>query len=656
MKTIRRIYLYLTSAISLTAITWAIILLARLVLTKEIGQGQITELASLLAVIIVGLPIFLFHWLMAQRLVAKDEAERASIIRRIYFGVMMAIGATPIISNIYRLVDNGLLALLGGARRNFYPYDLTTAELLVAIIAWGVVWFYLWRQVQADNRLALARGDYLGVRRLYLFIFAQAGLVMVSLGAITLLQTLLESLATDINWRTPVANSSAKLLVGGVVWVGHWLLLQRIFFTGGPAEERSVIRKIYLYLNIFVFSVMAVFSASSLLKRLIELTLGAPPAEEPLLVQLSDPIALLIVGGILWAYHWHVLRQDANQAPEIPRQATVRRIYAYLVAAIGLAVLLSGIGGLLIILIDLLTTPADIGLASYREQIATFIAMIIVGVPVWLLPWRKLQNLALTPPDTKSEGIAAVEERRSTTRKVYLYFYVLVATLAVFGSAGWFVYHILTALLGADLPEDFITLVLNALVISLLAVGVWVYHWQAIRRDGQLEQADEANRLADVSVVVIDGDEGKLGQTIIAHLQNELPGIQLKPVALTPQAVEAMAGQPFSTDIMNTANYVVGSWQALTATEVAPAIEASPALKLAIPKPEQNWVWAGVKQRLPGYYAEQAVRGIKQSLEGETVTFGQEINPGIIVMMIMGGIFAFLLIAGGLIALINILI
>ena len=75
MKTIQRIYLYLVSAISLTAITWAVILLARLVLSEGIGQGQITELASLLAVIIVGLPIFLFHWLIAQRMAARDAAD-----------------------------------------------------------------------------------------------------------------------------------------------------------------------------------------------------------------------------------------------------------------------------------------------------------------------------------------------------------------------------------------------------------------------------------------------------------------------------------------------------------------------------------------------------------------------------------------------------
>jgi hypothetical protein len=402
--------------------------------------------------------------------------------------------------------------------------------------------------------------------------------------------------------------------------------------------------------------VMAVVSASTILKRLIELALGAPPAREPLLSQLSGPLPWLIVGGVFWGYHWYILSQDANQAPEIPRQAAVRRIYAYLVAAIGLAVLLSGIVGLLSILIDLLTTPATVGLSYYREEVAVFTAMMIVGAPVWLLPWRRLQNLALAAPGTETEGIAAAEERRSTTRKIYLYFYVLTATLAFFGSVGWFVYHLLTALLGADLPEDFITLTLNALVISLLAVGVWGYHWQAIRRDGQLEQADQAKRLADVPVVVIDDGEGKLGQTVIAHLQRELPGVQLRPVGLTPQAVAAMGGQAFSAEVVNTAHYIIGDWQTLSNPEVASAIAASPALKLAIPMAQQKWLWAGVKQRPPEYYAQQAIRGVKQTLEGKEVDFGQDINPGLIVMAVLGGIFALLLMAGGLIALVDNLI
>jgi hypothetical protein len=648
MKIIQRIYLYLVSAISLTAITWALILLARLILSEGIGQGQITELASLLAVIIVGLPIFLFHWLIAQRMAARNPADRASIIRHVFLWLMMGIGAVPVIANVYRLLDNLLLSGLGSQHVNYYPYDLTIPEHLAAIIIWGIIWFYLWRQVQTDDRLIPPNADRLGLRRIYLLVFAETGLVMTTLGAITLLQTLMQTAATGINWRTPVADSSAQLLVGCVVWVGHWVFLQKFFHTGSPTEERSVLRKIYLYLNIFIFAVMTVFSASTLLKRLIELALGAPPADEPLLSQLSMPIPLLIIGGVFWAYHWAVLRQDAAQAPEAPRQATVRRIYAYLVAGVGLAVLLSGIVGLIAIVLDMLTSPAAIGLAYYREEVATFVAMIIAGAPVWLLPWRRSQHLALAATDT-----AAADERRSTTRKIYLYFYVLVAMLAIFGSAGWFVYHILTALLGADLPDDFITQVLVALVITLLAVGVGIYHWLAIRQDGKLEQVDEAQRLAGISVTVIDGDNGQLGLVIIQKLQQELPGIHIKPVGLTENAVAAMSGQPFTTAAVTKTDYIIGNWQALTAPEIASAVEGSNALKLVIPTTQPGWIWTGLRKQSPTYYAAQAARGIKQAIEGEEIDFDSFSNPALIVLAVIGGIIGFMVVAGGIIGIIG---
>jgi hypothetical protein len=117
-----------------------------------------------------------------------------------------------------------------------------------------------------------------------------------------------------------------------------------------------------------------------------------------------------------------------------------------------------------------------------------------------------------------------------------------------------------------------------------------------------------------------------------------------------------MGGQPFSADVVNTAHYIIGDWQTLSNPEVASAIAAGSGLKLAIPLAQQNWLWAGVKQRSPEYYAQQAVRGVKQALEGEEVDFGQEINPGLIVMAVLGGLFALLLIAGGLIALVDNLI
>ena len=101
MLTVRRIYLYAVSAVSLVAVTWAVISLIRLILDGGVGQGQITGLAWALAVIIVGLPIFLFHWLLAQRLAVSSVEERESAVRHAFFYVIMAAAATPFFSNIY---------------------------------------------------------------------------------------------------------------------------------------------------------------------------------------------------------------------------------------------------------------------------------------------------------------------------------------------------------------------------------------------------------------------------------------------------------------------------------------------------------------------------------------------------------------------------
>ncbi|MCP4360684.1 MAG: hypothetical protein GY796_21965, partial [Chloroflexi bacterium] len=161
----------------------------------------------------------------------------------------MTAAAAPIISNVYRLFDNGLLALVGGIRADYYPYDLSAAEYLITILILAVVWIYNWRLAGplSDRRLESTLVINLGIRRVYLLIFSLGGLVMTTWGAVGLLQTLMQ-LSTGVNWRTPVANFSAQLLVGTVVWVAHWMLLQRDFSSGHPVEERSVLRKIYLYL------------------------------------------------------------------------------------------------------------------------------------------------------------------------------------------------------------------------------------------------------------------------------------------------------------------------------------------------------------------------------------------------------------------------
>lgn len=650
MLAVRRVYLYAVSAISLVAVTWAVIALARLILDEGIGQGQLIGLAAGLAVIIVGGPIFLFHWLMAERLVADSPEERTSPVRYLFFYGVLTAAALPVLSNIYRLVDDLLLALLGGQSPNYYPYDLSVPDHLAAILVWGVVWLFVARFVwgQVAQTGAPNYDINLTLRRLYLLGFSLGGLVMVAWGSFGLLQTIMEMLAGEV-WRTPVANHSAQLLVGAAIWVLHWSVLQRNFAAGHPAEERSVLRKVYLYLTVFVFSIITIVGGTLLLKRLLELLLGAPPTGEPLLLQLSQVAPMLLVGGVLWAYHWTVVRQDAAQSPEGPRQAEVRRVYAYLVATVGLFATLLGVGGLLTLLVDMLTAGSDIGLTYYRESVAGFVSLTLMGLPVWLLPWRPSQARAVLPPAEAGRRDVGAEERRSIVRKIYLYLFVFLASLGIFGSVGWFVFHILTWVLGAELPNDFITQVLDAFVIALLAAGVWLYHWWAIRGDTRRSEQVETDHLADVLVVVIDGDEGQLGQAVVGKLREELPQLQLRPLGLTGPATAAMGGEPFSAALLKTASFIIGSWQSLTSGEAAAAVTASAATKLAVPLPAEKWLWAGVRGNSLEGYAAQTARGVKQALEGDQVDFQSGPDVATVAGIVVGGAL-FLCIAGSLLA------
>ena len=63
MKTIRRLYFYLVTLVSLEVVAWALISLARSMI-----NGTLSDiLAGGLAFILVGLPVFLFHWRAVQR-------------------------------------------------------------------------------------------------------------------------------------------------------------------------------------------------------------------------------------------------------------------------------------------------------------------------------------------------------------------------------------------------------------------------------------------------------------------------------------------------------------------------------------------------------------------------------------------------------------
>ena len=84
MRTIRRLYLYAVAFVSLETVLWGLINLLRASLDAGRVGGSASQLAGALALILVGLPVFLLHWWLIQRRIGSQPEERgAGLPRRI---------------------------------------------------------------------------------------------------------------------------------------------------------------------------------------------------------------------------------------------------------------------------------------------------------------------------------------------------------------------------------------------------------------------------------------------------------------------------------------------------------------------------------------------------------------------------------------------
>ena len=104
MDNIRRTYVSLVSLISLQVVAWALIWLVRDLLPPG-RSASIEDTALQIALIVIGLPIYLVHWLWAQRLAKRDPEESASILRCLYLYAVLAIAVAAFAANAVDLLD-----------------------------------------------------------------------------------------------------------------------------------------------------------------------------------------------------------------------------------------------------------------------------------------------------------------------------------------------------------------------------------------------------------------------------------------------------------------------------------------------------------------------------------------------------------------------
>jgi len=643
MFTVRRWYIYIVSVISLQAVAWAIIALLRNLFIFGIDPLAV---AFQMAVVVIGMPVFLAHWLWGQRLVGKAVEERGATLRRFYLYGTMAAFLGPSTANAFDLIRR----LLGGTN-TYHTYVYQQLPLgdaivyhLLAMIVLAVLWFYHQRVATEDSRAVPETGGSATVRRLYVLGFGAAGLTMTAMAIIYLIRWIMLQFGGSVirsSWLgVGLTDEITRLIVGVPLWAICWRWAGRLF--DGPSEEEraSTLRKFYLYGAVFIGALSVVANATGILAGILRRFLRLPPEGD-----IRQPLPVIIGMGILWAYHALVLRDDAKQAREAPRQARVQRLYLYLIAAVGLSALLVGLSGDISVILRALEESFGSGL---REEFAWFTAAIIAGLPVWIVPWRQAQAVAV------ATGPAGADARRSVVRKIYLYFFLFLATMTVLSSAVYIVFRILSMVLGEELLT--ITELGHAISFSIIAVGVWLYHGMTLRGDGQLAKREQASRLAALRVAVVDVGEGRFGRAVIDELEREIPDISLDPIVLTPKATESAdtdANQEVIATQLTEAGLVVGPWVIAVAggasgavsAKIAEAVVSSPARKLLVPLRSEGWEWAGVDRWDPEAIVRQVVFAVKQVLAGKAVKAHRPMSAGAIIGIIIGVLILLILLA-----------
>jgi hypothetical protein len=624
MSNVRRGYIYLACIASLEAVAWAVISLLRNLLTP--GKHTSLEVTALqIAVIVVALPIYVVHWLWAQRLAGRDVEERGAVLRRLYLYGAMATFLSPFLANAFDLLDSLLRLAFGLGPRPFLSLSRAGMIIhpLVAMAVMALLWFYHWRVQQQDCREIPEAGGSATVRRLYIYGFSAAGLAMTTLALVFLSRWLMFQFGggTVITRQADLIHEVARLVVGLPLWLIFWRWAERLFATPDEEERASVVRKAYLYLAVFLSVLATVTTLTIVLADGLGRVLSVSRSSSG---DIREALSILLGAGLVWAYHAYVLRRDAALAGEPATAAWVRQLYHYLVAAIGLGAMLAGLAGDLTLLIRTLASVSYV--RGVPEEAAWFTALIVVGLPVWILPWRRVQLAATTP------GPAGDEESRSVIRKIYLYFYLFLATMTVLGSGVYLVFRLIGLVLGVGQSGNLLADLGQAIAYSLMGVGIWLYHGAILRADGRRAQAVQAERLASLRVAVLDAGDELLGRALLDELRRELPTLDI-------QALDASTAD--APDALAQADLIVGPWtMALSGravgAEVAQAVAASPAHKVLLPTQEDGWYWASAGALKPKDAIRQAVRAVKQMAAGEEIKPSRRLSAGAIVAIVVG--------------------
>ena len=469
--TAKRLYFYGATFVFMLVAGAGVVLVADYLLDDAFGPRVLSPGTGSLAVGVVlafvWTPVWAWHRLRVMVFAEKEPAERRSILRKIY--VYLTLGVTAALAA--QASVELLRWVFGSQSFNGYP--------LAALLVWGGLWAFHWLTEEMEGQ---PTDETRTVRRLYLYATSAYSLTMLATGLSIVLYLVFRE-AYDGLVDLPLLargdaefggdtmrNALAVAFVGAGVWAFHWLYAAR-------DDAGSDVRQFYSYVLAVLGGVITVLVATgAIVFGVLQWLIGTPDdgTAAAHFRFLPGALSALVVGLGLWVYHWNIVRQERAAVGEA---AVARRVYGYIMAALGLGALAAGMIVLIPTVIGIAITSARevaVGVDWWRDRIVTVLTLGLIGGPVWGYYWFAMQRRL--PP-------AGDDERTSLPRRMLVYGVIGVGALAILGSVS----HILFLFLDARLGDGLSLAVLRDMKWSIgiaFTSGLFVqYHWLILRED-----------------------------------------------------------------------------------------------------------------------------------------------------------------------------
>jgi hypothetical protein len=642
MRTVRRLYFYVLALIGSQAIIWGAVNLLRTLLSGGLPGGGTNLMATGLSLLLVGLPVFLLHWLVAQRDARRDEEERLSRIRPVFLYAARVWTLIPIVYSLLALI-NRLVAFALGLSVNgvMFGGGQTTTDNLVSIAINLVGFAYFSWVLQGDWKAAPANPNLPECRRLYQYLWVLFGLTLTVFGVQGMLHYILtipQGLAGTSGYL--LANNMALLLVGAPLWAYTWWLIQDT--QNEPGERESILRLVVLYIISLAGVVGVLASGGGVLSLLFQILLGRVEGLAAFFGEVANPLGALLPLAVMWAYYGRILEREMVSMSEEgqrlegqrsqplrlgTRRSGVRRLYRTLLSALGLAVTFTAIIALAEYVVDLLYYSRMLGPGWSR--LSGGLAALAVGLPLWLVTWSSLQS------EAGQRGEPGDRARRSVIRRAYLYLFVFLLVVGGMLGAGDLFFNVLSNALGTTINEIGLLALQRLQTLAVIAVFL-IYHLRVLRADGRRTQQAIGAMHAGFPVLVIVENEMALAEEIVRDVQRLAPRL--------PVVVHSVERGAPDDELLSARLILLTAGLAIQPPEVLSLwLSAYRGRRLLLPLPREGWVWLGLPARQPRETAQEAAAAILQIAEGEAPRAGLPSSPWSIAGYILGGVFSLIL-------------